>query len=265
MDADFLLSTRYCDRGGRERPTIHEEIRPTGGGTWLVFIHGYNVDRKRAVQQWRTLRSLLTREGTAGLQAGILLWPGDLYRWRASSRWVYPRAIPRAEHAGRLLGDYLTRRGQQDAVLVGHSLGALVALEAANRVRGDRPLRAFALLGPAVSVDKLAATGSFGYRPLAAREGVLFSAKDPVLRAVFRTGERLAAPFVAGQAAVGLNGEPSERGWHAVDCAIDHHEYWRVVESAHLVDWMVAGTSAGTSGRPGGSLGRSPVERLPFI
>ncbi|MGY2061173.1 alpha/beta hydrolase, partial [Nocardia gipuzkoensis] len=133
MSYDVLLSLRSADRGGGKRDSILEELRPDRGRPMVLFVHGFNVNRSRALEQWAALARYLAPKSR--VQRGPLLWPSDMLRSRSLSRVTYPMIVPLAQQCGRKLGDYLRRRPDQRCVLIGHSLGALVVLEAAYRFR----------------------------------------------------------------------------------------------------------------------------------
>ena len=236
MIPDLELSVRVSPRGGPQRETIEEIHRPSSKYTWLIFIHGFNVNQDYARIQWNSLRPLLGVAGDSSrVQAGTFLWPSDRFYYRWTSKLAYPPMTYRAAEAGRILGQYLIDRKKDSVVLVGHSLGAVVALAAADWFKAEGRLKAFVLLGAAVDERNLEKNGVFGFRPLAKSEAVAYSPTDRYLHGLFGVGERAAQPFVKIRHAVGLNGEPLSRSWIAEDSRIDHHEYWHEKMSADLV------------------------------
>lgn len=234
MIPDLELSVRKRPRGGLQRETVDEVCRPFSGFTWLIFIHGFDVDQDRARYQWSFLRPLLGAPGDSSrVQAGMFLWPSDRFAHRLPSKFAYPPMTDQAAGAGRILGEYLRKRQNDDVVLIGHSLGAVVALAAADRFRSH--MKAFVLLGAAVDEHDLEKSGVFGFMPLAEHEVVAYSPTDKYLKRLFGVGERLARPFSKIRDAVGLHGEPSSR-YSIAECSyIDHHEYWHEKISADLV------------------------------
>lgn len=237
---DFVLSLRTAPRAGPQRNMVFEEVRPLGGCIWVIFIHGFNVDRARGLEQGETLWGNLSRGEPEGrVLKGVFLWPSDLYGSRTLSKVAYPKMVEPARRAGRILGTYLAERNQMDAVLVGHSLGALVALTAADWLRGKGQLRGFALLGAAVDVGEMEVGGAYSIAPLADREAVEYCPDDKVLRSAFRVGQRAAAPFVPVVGAVGLTGQPWSRGWRYNNCRFDHHTHWKEPGSADAVAWAM--------------------------
>ncbi|MEU5263989.1 hypothetical protein [Amycolatopsis sp. NPDC021455] len=245
---DFILTVREKPRGGSRRTTILEDIRPLGDQIWVIYIHGFNVDQERALRQGRTLwTNLFGGSPPSRVQKGAFLWPSDRYLNRSWSKMAYPAMIDRAARSGRQLGDYLAARNRDSAVLVGHSLGALVALTAADRLRGRGIVRGFALLGAAVDVAEMVDDGSFTFVPLARREAVEYSPSDKVLRQVFRLGQKFAGPYSPRIEAVGLNGQPRSRGWKHHDCGFDHHTHWREPGTAAAVEWVLNHAATGRS------------------
>jgi pimeloyl-ACP methyl ester carboxylesterase len=230
------LTVRTSPTAGSMRAQVQEEVRPPSGAPWLIYIHGFNVTEERAREQWAVLRGLLPR-GTRGVYAGPFLWPSDRYEMRFLSRLSYADILSkRADQAGRILGQYLRERAHGDVILVGHSLGARVALNAATTFQSGRPqrLRGLALLGAAVPVSEMTSTGEF-WDQLAVVEAVGVSPDDRVLGSPFGIGQLMSAPFAPRTEAVGLRGWPEGRDWCRVDCKIDHHEYWRAKRSAEVV------------------------------
>jgi pimeloyl-ACP methyl ester carboxylesterase len=247
MAGDFLLSLRRDDHSGVSRSRVLEEVRPESGMTTLIYVHGFNVDRDRALEQWDTLRTLLPVVGN--LQGGCLLWPSDLDHSRMLARPLYPAVIEPAERAGRVLGEYLLDHSSNDYVLVGHSLGALLVLEAAGRFRQKSPadsrIAGLALLGAAVKVsDMEEPAGPFGLG-LAWREAVGFSPHDDVLKRPFRAGARMAEPFTPPSEAVGLRGKPHERDWIRQNFRIHHHSHWEERKAGQLIG-RVLGPAGGS-------------------
>jgi len=228
------LTIRTAPAAGSMKEKVDEVLRPPSNAPWLIYIHGFNVPEARAKEQWAVLRGLLPT-ATRGVFAGPFLWPSDRYERRSLSRSSYASILSkRADEAGRILGRYLRERAHGDVVLVGHSLGARVALVAATAFQSGRPqrLRGLALLGAAVPISDM--TGVF-WDQLAVVEAVGVSPADRVLGRPFRFGQLISAPFAPRTEAVGLRGWPEDRDWSRVDCQIDHHEYWRAKRSAEVV------------------------------
>jgi pimeloyl-ACP methyl ester carboxylesterase len=255
MPLDLLLNARIRPSGHGLRAAVHEELSPTSGATWVIFIHGFNVSRDRALDQISRFGTQLFRaDSTSRVQYGGYLWPSSSWPSRKLARITFPRAAEDARKAGRLLGEYLGGRNNRAVVLVGHSLGSVVALAAADRLRGSStPLHVLALLGAAIEVGRLEPVGEFGYVPLAATEAVAYSPTDRTLKEVFRAGSWMAAPFAGYRGeAVGLCGKPMSRKWLAQCCSFSHHRYYDESASAELVLRTLSGR-----------IGHSPARREP--
>jgi pimeloyl-ACP methyl ester carboxylesterase len=252
MVADFRFSVRTQANGGRRAASVRELSPALTGYTWLVFIHGANVSQARARDQWSELRPRLRVHGARDrIQVGTFEWPSDLYRPKWDPR-NYGRTVHLATEAGGLLGDFLARQPTRDVVLVGHSLGALVTVRAAQTMHGmQRKPRCLALLGAAIQATQMEPiTGLYNIVPLATHEGVAFSHRDYVLRLPFNTGDWAASALEPKKAAVGLYGEPHSRKWHAVDSRINHHDYFRVDVSADLVANLMEATGPVAARQP---------------
>ncbi|MEU6548739.1 alpha/beta hydrolase [Streptomyces sp. NPDC046915] len=98
-------------------------VRDHGGdGPQLVLLHGYG----RSLTDWDASAALLT----AGHRVLAVDLPGH-GRSPGISSWTIPTVV-------RCIADTLDARGVPEAVVVGHSLGGLVAVECA-RVKQERP------------------------------------------------------------------------------------------------------------------------------
>lgn len=239
MPGGFILTLRLQDKGGEMRERVHPEKPPEPGLTWVIFIHGFRVHEAKALDQWQTLRSIIgIRYDETRVQAGVLLWPSD-------KSLLYPEMIPFAEKAGQKLGRYLENHPGSPAVLVGHSMGARVAMEAADRLlrRGSR-LQGFVLLGAAVGVSQFEEDERYDITH-AEREAVGFSPGDGTLRRLFRPGERAAAPFREIGDAVGLKGHPESRHWERKKSGSNSHKYWKLAVSGELTRLMVSSPATG--------------------
>jgi len=230
------------------------------GLTWLLFIHGFNVSAPEAAKQWTTLKGLLSLDGEVErIHTGLFLWPSDSFgRWPTS----YPKMIKPAKQAGTKLGDYLATLRDNPLILVGHSMGALVAVEAALAIRlSQRPKpQGLVLLGAAVDESELRDSGAYRHA-LADHEAVGFSSTDWALKRPFRLGAKAAAPFEPKPEAVGLHGHPSRRAWLSTDSLRSDHSYWQLPVSAYLTRWALdeASLSRQTAERNVGE--RRPDER----
>ncbi len=233
MAADFILTLRMQEKGGQQRAEVHEELRPSGAPEWIIYIHGFRVNQAKALKQWDVLRSHLAIDDSAArVECGVFLWPSDQTN-------VYPEMIPQAAKAGRKLAAYLRAHRSSRAVLVGHSMGARVALQTADTLaRSQLELRGMVLLGAAVrAIDCEPFEWYEGAH--AKREAVGFSATDTELKRRFRWGERASTPFQQIGEAVGQYGRPDSRSWQRWDSKTDDHSYWKFEGSANLTIWAL--------------------------
>lgn len=246
----LVLNSRSSSTGRRLRQKMQPEgAVPLPGTTCIIYVHGFNKDSAEARRQAERLHEHLQRRSDAVLRRatfGVFLWPATSRGKKWWSAITYPAAVGRAEDAGRFLGDYL-RGASWNIVLVGHSLGARVALEAADSIRPRRPLSALILTGAAVGVNEMEGVGRFR-DPMAEVEGALWCPFDVILRTVYRPGERLFAPFRPGPLAVGLSGEPSQR-WDEKRTEVWDHRYWNEAVTAEAIVRAVAGRVSGAAQR----------------
>lgn len=248
----WVLNARASAAGNDLRTRIHVEgPRPSPGQACILYIHGFNKEAGEAKLQAEHLHGLIRQEPTPALaraQLGVYLWPAT----RGGKRWWsvvnFPRAIEWAEEAGRMLGDYLATESWGTTVLLGHSLGAVVALEAADTCSRSRKIAGLLLTGAAVRSGDLEGKGRFRH-PLADREAVMWCSSDVVLRSAFGLGAWAAAPFRRRSRPVGLTGHPVARDWNARQTEVWHHRYWREQETAAAVASTLTGTASRQSPR----------------
>lgn len=233
MAADFILTLRMQEKGGQQRAEVHEELRPSGASEWIIYIHGFRVSQPKAFRQWKVLRdNLAIDDSAARVECGVFLWPSDETN-------VYPEMIPQAAKAGRKLAAYLRAHRASRAVLVGHSMGARVALQTADTLAGSQlDLRGMVLLGAAVrAIDCEPYELYEGAHAM--REAVGFSATDKELKRWFRLGERASTPWQEVGEAVGQYGRPDSRDWERWESNTNDHSYWKFKGSADLAIWAL--------------------------
>src|SRR5688572_29827044 len=128
---------------GRISPTVGEvrtKVKDRGGGpgpddSCVIFIHGANKDESEALAQARTLEALLLRRRDprfARSRFCAYLWPATRTHKTLFSGAGYPARIDRAERAGRALGRHIRSQNWGTTLLIGHSLRARVAIDAAR-------------------------------------------------------------------------------------------------------------------------------------
>jgi pimeloyl-ACP methyl ester carboxylesterase len=252
MDADFILTLRTQEEGGQQLSEVREEVRPCGASEWIIFIHGFHDNQEEAMRNWQVLRSnLAIDDSVSRVQCGIFLWPSDESNF-------YPEMTRQANKAGRKLAAYLLKHRAIKTVLIGHSLGARVALQTAEKL-AESPvkLRGLVLLGAAVRTTDCEEFEDFGSAH-AKREAVGFSEADKALKRLFGWGER-AAYLWRKVEAVGRRGGPKSRKWCRWDSKSADHSYWKFKHSAELAIWAL--DSSGLIPAPAT---RSPAETSPY-
>lgn len=228
------------------------------GRTVIVWVHGFRQRFFRVVSVGHHLLSLL------GMGAGeekpavvTFLWPCHL------GAAGYGRARADAEHASPHLSTVLNvlHACNCRVVVVGHSLGCLVALRSLLRPcmveTEDHICSHLLLLGAAVPSNALSASGDFPRSRVAATDiTVLSSANDDVLRKFFGIGESVAS-LLSGRllvppSAMGLVGPtvPVPAGVRQLDVSA-------TVSSHNPNTWLrssdVLGPIAAAAGSSGGS------------
>lgn len=237
----------------RARWTIRDDVHDTGlaedrdARRLVVLIHGFNVSEEDAHWSFKDLR--------AGLQSAIpggerrlgavweFHWPGD-HPSGALSKATYPARVPVAQMAGaRLAKHWLARRTESESVVViAHSLGCRVALEAIRTISQMREqgepydgphVEAVFLLAAAVPVDfcspgidvRFEAPLSHPTDPLrSCKEHVFHSRRDRALKRLFDMGQG-AIPEPGN--AVGRRGLPDGRWSSGKPTLLRHDQYWR--------------------------------------
>lgn len=208
----------------------------------IILVHGFNTSENDAMQGFASFEKALQRalgfRSTAvlGHLCGVV-WPG-FHRIKAFSRATYSARISDAGTSGLRLADALNQLGRNhDVVLVGHSLGCRVVLEALSQIeewgteyQGAQVLHAF-LLAPAVPEFNCQGGAAFERNHRSrTREHVLYSKRDLVLLAAFPPGQYLyddERPMLGpGTRAVGRAGGPDDRWDSTHPTGLDHGDYW---------------------------------------
>jgi pimeloyl-ACP methyl ester carboxylesterase len=241
------LSVRR-DRWAIADDLVEDPQEATARDAWrlVVLIHGFNVSEEDAHTAYESMRkNLRSAIGGSERQLGAVWefhWPGD-HPSGSISKLTYPARVHVAQTAGaRLVEQWLAKRKKSDSViLIAHSLGCRVALEAVRTVRrmheqekpyGGPHIDAVFLLAAAVPVDFCAPGPDQRFVPLLAHptdparactEHVFHSRRDRALKRVFDAGQG-AIPEPGN--AVGRHGLPGNRWSTHLPTRLRHGKYW---------------------------------------
>ena len=233
---------RVVRRRGNSDPFADQQL--------MIFVHGFNVtqdDAAASLAGFHRRLSDYSRSSTRQLpSAWAFYWPGD-HQVRLLSAATYAARVDTTQLAGELLGKLLTKlQPDRQVVLVGHSLGCRVVLEAltyiANeRVAGTQSAQVIGVCLMAAAVPVKRCTGAEEPYRSAVITGpihVLHSRNDCVLHRIFPQGQLIKGEF-KGEA-VGLNGGPPERWAQLHDTGLGHGDYLTdlraIAEVARIID-----------------------------
>ena len=228
----------------------------------IVLVHGYNNDRKQARASYNPLLGMLPPEDQDAVWQ--FYWPGYVERITGAATEAPLSLAPRydergtesnmllsipsysaqalkAPTVGSALGAFLEAASPGSLVLVAHSLGCRVALEAVRHLRRPRGarktvLRGACLMAAAVPTYMVETPQTHWWRKPtgghlvdAARtielSFVLHSTRDRVLQVAFPLGQMAAREGVLPEA-VGRHGRP-DAAWSARgDTGVGHSGYW---------------------------------------
>lgn len=217
----------------------------------ILLVHGFNVTEEEARESFYRHERLLnlalgpSHRGRLGTLCA-LHWPGD-HPNRIVSAASFPVRVPVSRTCGERLAAFLgTLRADLQIVLVSHSLGGQLVLEALDRIReardeglyqGPKVTHAF-LLAPAVAVEECMPEAHWGRRNC--EEHVFYSERDAVLKLLFRPGMDIYVPV--GGEAVGERGAPITNRWsHRHPTTLGHSQYWDDYAVAALITKSLLG------------------------
>lgn len=246
-------------RDGRIFPAVNESRSPAGIHRIYLLVHGFNNDPIQARSRYEAFRARMRDIiGADGNKIWELYWPGyddwiaEPLRQRLRPVQLlhssitavrYYKQVPKACVTGALLGEYIRDLGSamaaSEVLLIGHSLGCRVIMEAIKYLLAGRTDRnripAICLMAAAVPSEFFDDPNRF----LQASEFplhriVLHSRRDTVLKHAFPAGQSLAHEGLWPEAA-GLHGRPRVR-WTARDeTMLQHGDYWSSpVTTAHI-------------------------------
>jgi hypothetical protein len=241
-------------RSGLPGKPVADRVRADSAGPGptrrriVILIHGYQNSEDKAGRSFRRFisgigASLGFRDpGRVGEIWGFH-WPGD-HRRSLVSVLTYSSRVGDAERSGERLADYICEmRPDQQVVLVAHSLGCRVALEAVRQVRlamerdvghyrGARLSSVF-LFAAAVPVALCETDEAYLHKIPGCREFVFYSSKDRALGMAFWVGE---GTYSASATAVGRSGGPDRQRWtYREHTGLGHGDYWRSDKLARKV------------------------------
>ncbi|WP_405776014.1 alpha/beta hydrolase [Streptomyces sp. NBC_01538] len=200
----------------------------------IILVHGFQNSEERATRSYEEFMDRLSdaiRPSRIDALGSFWQyhWPGD-HPKRFISTVTYAARISDAREAGRLLAMFLSgMKRTQEVILIGHSLGCRVILEAARFTRDDSSyrgakIRKTFLLAAAVPIEMCTAGRIFDWRLEDSEEYVFWSRKDRALGRVFQTGQYL---YGEPGTAVGRHGMPIDR-WtpRTMRTGLGHSDYW---------------------------------------
>jgi hypothetical protein len=209
-------------------------------GTVLLLVHGFNVGMAKAetgYSEYLANLEAVAAPSTPGFTLVCdVLWPGD-HPNPVISVESFPVRIPVAARAGAHLAEFLAANPGPRIVIVAHSLGCVLTLEALrhiSRVAARVEISHVFLMAAAVPEDYCRGSRQFSQTriTISTRQIVLYSANDLVLSSVFQGGWHRYQPG-PGEA-VGRYGAPIRR-WDSrasLRTSIGHKHYWSAPETA---------------------------------
>jgi pimeloyl-ACP methyl ester carboxylesterase len=256
----------WVTNGAIEPPITHRRS-PLGRSRLVILIHGYNNDKQKAEKNYELLRAKLRHLVDAHRLEAIwrFYWPGYVegllpaVRRHLTQRMrrtrvpttegnllmtapLYALQVLKAREVGAELGRYLLQLASSERpselVLIGHSLGCRVALEAVQQFTGAPAaqrgrVKGVCLMAAAVPTYMIESDRLLGAAArVPQRTWVLYSRKDLVLRWLFGPGQTAARegfmPTAVGRHGTGV--------WTATDeTMLGHGEYWgSSVTTPHL-------------------------------
>ncbi len=230
-----ILSVRADPNSGRMSKKVKGALLP-GGYQRIILVHGFNVDERAAAKNYEAFSKRLWREGSSvreSEQCCKFFWPGN-EAGAFQSALSYSRQIAKARECGVLFGDYLREYLQKSQrtqiILICHSLGCRLVLEALKYITAVSPatashIRLVVMMAAAVPASFIE-NRNFDVPIYAKKTACLYSPKDSILRYFFPIGQSMAGDGFY-PTAIGLNGSPSSM-WTAghADTGLSHKAYW---------------------------------------
>ncbi|MDJ0729958.1 MAG: alpha/beta hydrolase [Crocosphaera sp.] len=211
----------------------------------IILIHGYNVSEEGAKEAYTKFQDnfdFYCKKMSALNQVIYwFLWPSDKAN-KLDSIVCYYKTVRVAKICGKKLGEYLNKLQLKSSnnqppriILIGHSLGCRLLLEALKRTKKDNKNWEIFLMAAAVPVNLIEAGELLDLkRDTRENYNILYSKNDLVLTVAFPPGQRLAGE--GSWEAVGLKGNPNSGVWSKrKEVSYDHSGYWKGEEAAEWI------------------------------
>ena len=213
----------------------------------IILVHGYNVSEEGAEEAYDHFQKKFNKycSPLSELNKAIywFFWPSDKPN-KVVSTLSYPVIVGAAKECGEKFAQYLKKLNlisinnkPPRVILIGHSLGCRLLLEALKKpLKTDYKLEVF-LMAPAVPVCMVKPGEELNHSISSAEKStILYSEKDFVLRGTFPPGQALAGEGF--NEAVGLKGNPSgvwDQRKRMTLYNYGHGSYWGGEESAKSI------------------------------
>ncbi|MGK7886599.1 MAG: alpha/beta hydrolase [Crocosphaera sp.] len=211
----------------------------------IILIHGYNVSEEGAKEAYTKFENNFnfSCKKMSSLSQAIywFLWPSDKPN-KLDSAICYYKTVRSAKICGKKLAEYLNQlefnysnNKPPRIILIGHSLGCRVLLEALKETKKEHKQWEIFLMAAAVPVNLIKAGELLDLkRDNTEKYNILYSQKDLVLKIAFPPGQRLAGE--ASREAVGFKGNPRIGFWsNRKQVNYDHSGYWKGEEAAEWI------------------------------
>jgi pimeloyl-ACP methyl ester carboxylesterase len=219
--------------------TLRGLVRPRLSRRTVILIHGFQNSENAARESYRKFYTSISGSlafADPRITAHFIgfHWPGD--HWHVpTSKLTYPARIGDARQSGDRLADYIgdLRQSTESVILIAHSLGNRVALQAIKRIREKVTndtytgphIDAVFLFAAAVPVTLCTAPDIYPTPLPGSSEYVYYSSRDRILGMIFQIGEQAYSGYWLD--AVGRTGAPRNDRWtDAWMTGYDHGDYW---------------------------------------
>ena len=215
---------------------IEGRLTDLDGPRLVILIHGYQNSETAAMRSYDRFRGVLRTALWIDSEEELgtfweFHWPGD-HPNKVISIATFAARIGDARQSGQLLAEFLGGRSpEQEVILIAHSLGCRVALDAERSIRRLGPryhgatIRGLFLMAAAVP-ETLCDPGRQFDRPVpGSLDYAFYSHRDTVLAKTFPLGSQM---YGEGRDAVGSDGDPQSR-WERRDetgTGLRHKDYW---------------------------------------